>query len=27
VKWSAHTRTYDAPDDGHFVTETYVEQF
>jgi hypothetical protein len=26
-KWSeAHLRAYGAPDDGHFVTETYVGQ-
>ena len=25
--WSeVHIRAYDAPDDGHFVTETYVGQ-
>jgi hypothetical protein len=27
VKWSeVHLRAYGAPDDGHFVTETYVGQ-
>jgi hypothetical protein len=27
VKWSeVHILAYEAPDDGHFVTETYVGQ-